>query len=395
MMSRLKVVKFFCATVLSLFFATSLAATKAANPLTDTVTKSVLSIVVVLISVALWCLLHFGHRIASNNRYRVSQSIRNIFGIKSHKSLVELRILQIALYLVLIFALTILLIEIWETSSSLATVTLESLVSGVKIAGIKLIPVRIVVALIAFSALLLLGRFIATRVVRHQHFEEEENTQVAIATIILYLSFGIALLAGLLLMGVNFTGLAILAGALSVGIGFGLQHIVNNFVSGLILLLEKPIKPGDRIIVGTTEGIVKKIRVRSTQIMTPAKTDVIIPNADLMTNPVTNYMFRDKMWRVACQVGVAYGSDTTLVKETLLEVAAAQPEVIQSPPNQPMVLFRSFGDSSLVFELWCVIKDVNKKFSVTSELHFAIDDAFRQKNICIAFPQRDIHIKTT
>lgn len=361
--------------------------------LSHPMTKSALTLLIVIIASVLWFLLHFIHRVISDKHYRLSQRVRHLFGVNPHKSFHEMRLIQLAAYLILIFLSVILIVKIWDTSNLITVSTINGIMIGFKIANIKIVPARIVIALIAFSSLLLLGRFIATTIINQKHFKEEENTQVAVATIILYLSFGIALLIALLLIGVNFTGLAILAGALSVGIGFGLQHIVNNFVSGLILLLEKPIKPGDRIIVGTTEGIVKKIRVRSTQIMTPAKTDVIIPNADLMTNPVTNFMFRDRFWRLSCPVGVAYGSDTALVRQILLDVAAKHPEILQSPPNEPAVLFRNFGESSLQFELWCIIKDVNKKFIVTSDLHFAIDQAFRENNISIAFPQMDVHLK--
>ena len=177
------------------------------------------------------------------------------------------------------------------------------------------------------------------------------------------------------------------------GIGLGLQSIVNNFLSGLILLIEQPIKPGDRIKIDGIEGFVKKVSIRSTQIITPSKEDIIIPNSDLITHHVTNYMFSDKYWRVNCPIGVAYGSDTDKVCEALMEVAIAHPEVVNTPLNKPVVLFRSFGDSALLFELWCLIKDVNRKYVVTSELNLAIDQAFRKNNISIAFPQQDVHIK--
>ncbi len=205
--------------------------------------------------------------------------------------------------------------------------------------------------------------------------------------------FFILYLLGLLIAGVDFTGLAIIAGALSVGIGLGMQTIANNIVSGIILLLEKPIKPGDRVIVGDTEGFVKKVRLRSTQITTLAREDVIVPNAELIANKVTNFMFRDKHWRVTCQVGVAYGSNVELIREKLLEVAANHEDVLQGGANKPVVMFKQFGDSSLVFELWCIIRDVNKKYYIASDLHFEIDKIFRENSITIAFPQRDLHIK--
>src|SRR3990167_8592273 len=268
----------------------------------------------------------------------------------------------------------------------------SGLMDGFKFVGIQIIPSRIILALIVFSVIFLVGLLIATSIARKHAFQGEEDTQIAISTITVYISFAIALLFSLLVTGVDFTGLAIIAGALSVGVGLGLQTIVNNFVSGLILLIEKPIKPGDRIVIGKTEGFVRKIRIRSTQIATLAKEDVIVPNADLVTQQVTNYMFRDRNARVTCTVGVAYGSDVKLVKKLLLDVAQKHDDVVHDTPNEPLVLFRQFGESSLQFELWSVIHDVNKKYVVVSDLNFAIDAAFRQHNITIAFPQRDVHI---
>ena len=219
-------------------------------------------------------------------------------------------------------------------------------------------------------------------------FEEEEETQVAVASILTYIGFSIALISGLLVAGFDFTGLAIIAGALSVGIGLGLQSIVNNFVSGLILLIEKPIRPGDRINVDGVEGFVKKIRVRSTQIMTSAREDIIVPNSDLITRRVTNYMFSDKFYHISCEIAVAYGSDTQLVREVLLNIANHHDEVVKNGRNKPVVLFRSFADDALIFQLGCLIKDVNKKSVVRSDLNFAIEAAFREHHIDMPFQQR-------
>ena len=189
------------------------------------------------------------------------------------------------------------------------------------------------------------------------------------------------MITGLLIAGFDFTGLAIVAGALSVGIGLGLQSIVNNFVSGIILLIEKPIKPGDHINVDGVEGIVKKIRVRSTQITTSAREDIIVPNSDLITRRVTNYMFSDKYLAIHCEVNVPYGSNTSLVKELLLKAANNHDEIINTPRNKPSVLFRSFGEKALLFQLCCLIKDVNIKLLVQSDLNFAIDQLLRENNI--------------
>ena len=234
------------------------------------------------------------------------------------------------------------------------------------------------------------------RAVIEHHTGEHVNrgSQQALAAIVGYVGFSIVLLFALLIAGVNFAGLAIIAGALSVGIGFGLQNIVNNFVSGIILLVERPIKPGDRIIVGDTEGFVKKISIRSTQIQTLQYSDLIVPNSEIVSRQVTNLMFKDFYGRISIDVGVIYGSDTELVRQTLLEVANNHPEVVsEEGPYQSWSLFKEFGDSSLNFALYCIIKNVNLKYAVASELRLAIDKAFREKHITIAFPQRDVHIR--
>ena len=179
------------------------------------------------------------------------------------------------------------------------------------------------------------------------------------------------------------------------GIGFGLQSVVNNFVSGLILLFERPIKTGDWIVVGDIEGYVKSIRIRSTQIQTFDRADVIVPNSDLISNPVTNWMLKEARGRIRVPVGVAYGSDTEKVRDILLEVASGHDMVIKdgSAP-EPQVRFRGFGDSSLDFELRCHIEHIDNRMLVISDLNFAIDKAFREHGIEIPFPQRDIHVRT-
>lgn len=357
------------------------------------VTGALLSLILVAAAIASVLIIEGFYQLVNNRDYYISRKIRQFFSIKPHRNLSEVILIKFALYIAVICLFIIAFSIIWDVSTNFIDAFVDGLFNGFHIGKLKIIPTRIALALVLFSLIFLIGRGLSAVVTRKRHHIGEEDTQVAFSSLILYFAFAIALLFGLLIAGVNFTGLAIIAGALSVGIGLGLQGIVNDFASGLILLLEKPVKPGDRVIVGTTEGFIKKIRIRSTQITTMAKEDVIVPNSDLISQQVTNYMFRDRSWRVTCQVGVAYGSDVSLVKEVLLTIASKHPDVIQEEPNQPVVLFRSFGESSLVFELWCIIRDVNRKFAVQSDLHFSIDEAFRYHRIIIPFPQRDIHIK--
>ena len=221
----------------------------------------------------------------------------------------------------------------------------------------------------------------STTISRHRQFEDEEETQVAIASILTYIGFALAPITALLVAGFNFTGLAIVAGALSVGIGLGLQSVVNNFVCGLILLIEKPIQAGDRIRIDGNEGFVKKIRVRSTHIITPAFEDIIVPNADLISKCVTNYVYSNKQCSIECDLTIPNGSDTQLMRELLLQAANSHEDVIKTGRNKPYVLFRAFGEKGLVFQLCCLIKDVNKKRLVQSDLNFTINQLLRDNKI--------------
>jgi len=321
--------------------------------------------------------------------------IRYYLGVKAQRRLPELWLLKMGLMLIVLGFATMFFLRIWQLSNNAIDAWDHGLADGFVLLKIHFVPLKVAIAMMIFSLVILIGRWSASRIARHQQFRGVPDTQVAMASIVTYLFFALALLFSLLVSGVDFTGLAIVAGALSVGAGLGLQGAVNNFVSGLILLIEKPIKPGDRVIIGDKEGFVKKVSIRSTRITTLAHSDIIFPNADLVSKEVTNFTFRDRYWRLSCTVGVAYGSDIHLVKKILLDIGHQHPEVIieGEPSLLPRVLFRSFGESALQFELWCVVKDVNLKSIVQSDLNFAIDAAFREHNISIAFPQRDLHIK--
>lgn len=352
-----------------------------------------LTMIYTTIIAAVWRLIEVIYQWVDNKQYALARKVHQLFGVKFNKKLHEFTIIKFALHLTVLSLYVIAILKSWDIAENFVGGLIDGLLSGFKFLGFTIIPSRLVLSLISFSVILLTGRFLAASIAKKQHLKGEEDTQIAISTITIYISFSVALLFALVVTGVDFTGLAIIAGALSVGVGLGLQTIVNNFVSGLILLIEKPIKPGDRIVIGKTEGFVRKIRIRSTQIATLAKEDVIVPNADLITQQVTNYMFRDRNSRVTCSVCVAYGSDVDLVKKLLFEVAEKNDDVVHEMPNEPVVLFSSFGDNGLHFNLWCVIHDVNKKYRVVSELNFAIDAEFRRHHVVMAFPQTDIHIK--
>ncbi len=213
----------------------------------------------------------------------------------------------------------------------------------------------------------------------------------SITTMFGYVGISIAAMMTVSFVGFDLTSLAFVAGALSVGIGFGLQSVVSNFVSGLILLVERPIKAGDWVVTSGGEGTVRKISVRSTEIETFDRATVIVPNATLITDSVVNWNHKSSMGRIKLAIGVGYDSNPQRVQEILLECANENSGILDIP--NPVVYFMDFGASSLDFELRCYLADVGYGLSVKSELRYAVFAALEKEGISIPFPQQDVHIK--
>ena len=214
----------------------------------------------------------------------------------------------------------------------------------------------------------------------------------AITTGLHYVILLMAFILAVAATGADLGKFAILAGAFGVGIGFGLQNIVNNFISGLILIIERPVMPGDTIEFGDRIGDVKRIGLRASTIRTWSGAEVIVPNGNLISNEVINWTLSDRQRRLDVPVGVAYGSPVKLVMEILSNVAGQHPDVMDNPT--PRVLFMDFGDSSLDFELRCWTANFELFRRIRSDLIVGIEAALNEAGIVIPFPQRDLHIKS-
>ena len=221
----------------------------------------------------------------------------------------------------------------------------------------------------------------------------EIGVRQAVGSIIRYIVIAIGLVIILQTAGIDVSSLTILAGALGIGVGFGLQNITNNLVSGIIILLERPIKVGDRIEVGKVIGDVLKISLRATTVRTNDNIAIIVPNSDFVSSTVTNWSYTDRDVRFNIPVGVSYNSDPEVVRRILVEVADDHPGVLKEP--KPDVIFEEFGESSLNFLLRVWTREyITRPFILRSELNFAIKKKFKEHGIEIPFPQRDLHIRS-
>lgn len=282
------------------------------------------------------------------------------------------------------------LMVLWGAGEHDISGWLAEAILGFKLGNLTISLADIFLAILLFVSLLTLTRLIQ-RTLEQRIFPRtriDMGVRNSIRASVGYVGFIIAGTTAVSVIGVDLSSLALIAGALSVGIGLGLQNIVNNFVSGLILLVERPIKVGDWVVVGDHQGYVKKISVRATEVSTFDQASVFIPNSSLIANAVMNRTYADKLGRVQIPVGVAYGTDAKYVREQLMAIANAHHEVRRAP--SPIVFFKGFGDSALNFELVAIINDVDKVKAVTSDLCFEIDEVFRKEGIHIPFPKRDV-----
>ncbi len=247
----------------------------------------------------------------------------------------------------------------------------------------------LIITLFLFAAKLLRTRLLAKILTR---FHIEEGMQFTLTRITQYIVIFIGIIVAFQTIGIDLSGIAVILGFLSVGIGFGLQNVTSNFIAGLILLFERPIKVGDRVTVGDTEGDVLDIHIRSTTIQSLNNISIIVPNSDFISNSVINWSHGDKKIRIDLNVGVSYDSDLDTVIRAMKEVALENKEVLNNP--DPEVHLKNFGDSSWDMQLRFWIDEPKRYYYVRSDVNCSIVRKFRENNIEIPYPQRDLHLRS-
>lgn len=265
--------------------------------------------------------------------------------------------------------------------------------NGFQIGPLTISLSDIALALITLIVILFFTRFLQNGLEKRVFAPAkiDDGIRNSFRTLLGYSGLVLAVLAALSVLGLKFANLAIIAGALSIGIGFGLQSIVNNFVSGLILLFERPIKVGDWVVISSGEGFVKKISVRSTEIETFDRASVIVPNSELISSSVKNWTHKDKYTRIIVPVGAAYKEDPKQIFDILERLMAENKRVMKNP--EPSVYFEGFGASSLDFEMRVFIRNPDDRIPVQNELRTAVYEAFKEEEIEIPFPQQDIYVR--
>jgi potassium-dependent mechanosensitive channel len=291
-------------------------------------------------------------------------------------------------------AAVLIILDIWGIAESPIATWQRIIGAGIRMGPLHITVGRILIAiLVLYAAMLVSGlmRTIVTADVERRQ-EGDRGLGESISRLVHYAIITIGVVVALAAMGVELQNFAIVAGALGIGVGFGLQNVVNNFASGLILLFERPVRVGDTVVVDDVWGTIQKIGLRSTVMVTLDQSEMIVPNGDLVSEKVINWTLSNPTARIILPVGVAYGSSIEAVLEILVESAFAHEAVLKEPP--PEALFVGFGDSSLDFELRVWVGNIRRRLQVRSTVLTDVERRLTQAGIEIPFPQRDLHLRS-
>ncbi len=296
----------------------------------------------------------------------------------------------------------LILLDVWGLTGSPVTTWQWIMSAGFTAGTFHLTVGRVVIgAVVVYLAVLVSGLFRSLMTPGHdprapegpgRMFDHDPGLGASITRLAQYAFVALGTILALGIMGFQLQNFAIITGALGIGVGFGLQNVVNNFASGLILLFERPVRVGDAVVVGNVWGTIQKIGLRSTILLTLDQSEMIVPNGDLVSEKVINWTLTDSRARLFLPLGVAYGSPVARVLEILEETAAASAQVLEDP--RPEALFMEFGDSSLNFELRVWVKDVRQRLAIRSAVLTDLDRRLRDAGIEIPFPQRDLHLRS-
>lgn len=308
------------------------------------------------------------------------------------------RLVMSSIYLLTIIGLWLVWGELFPALTVLESVTLPltttDFVDGIeKLRPINLLDLGVGLVMLAITVVLAKNLPGLMEIILLQRLPLDTGSRYAIRTLTQYLIAAVGVISVFNIMGMQWSSIQWLVAALSVGLGFGLQEIVANFISGIILLFERPIRVGDTVTVGDVSGTVVRIRIRATTIRTWDQQELVVPNKEFITAKLLNWTLGDPINRLVIPVGVAYGSDVELAHQLMLEAAAEVDLVVTDP--EPTVSFEEFGDSALILKIRCYLNSINHRILALTQMHHRINNKFNEAGISMAFPQRDIHFDSS
>ncbi len=328
-----------------------------------------------------------------------SRSLRRRMGVLPERRIGELRWVALTIQVTLWPVLGYVLMRLWNLEELGHEFIDKLLGTGLKVGkNTTIVPGKVILGLLAFLLLVTFTRWFKRKLESDwlPMTQMEPSVRLSVATLYGYVTFVIAMLVGLSAAGLDLSKIALVAGALSVGIGFGLQNIVNNFVSGLILLFERPVRVGDYIKVGSTEGYVRQIRIRSTELENDDRVSVIVPNSALLNAEVENWNYRNSLGRVVVGINVSHGTDPDAMRKLMLKAASEHPQIFKAGERGdiggPGVTLKDITESSLRFELGAAVRNIHARGSVASDLRFEILRRIAEADPAIRFPQNSVWI---